>query len=447
MRVAERNLKLALLAAVFTAAPAFGQGEGDTVTVTVGGVSSEAGRVLANLCDSAQAVFCATYRAAAAASTAGTTLTFEGVAPGRYALTAFHDENGDGQAQIPPEGYAFGNGAAFPPTFETASIDVAGDTTAALSMTYIAGAPVGVAAGGSEGAAAPEGVVRTAVRENGLYGAFYRPATDEPVPAIVLLGGSEGGLDVISSMAPSFALEGYGVLALAYWGEQGLPQTLENIPLEYFDTAVSWLQSQPGVRGDAIGAMGWSRGSEAALLLAARNPAVRAVGGIAPSGVVWQGLDYADFANAEPTWTADGAPLAFLSTSAASYRPGDPMAPLFLDALPQGDARLEVEIPVEDIDGPVLLISGGADALWPSAVFAERIVARLARADFAYDVENLVYPDAGHVVFVGAPDSPMALGLGRQPNPMMGGSPETNAAAWADNWSKTVAFFDAALKN
>jgi hypothetical protein len=427
------------------AAPALAQ-QGHVVTVDVSGVRSDAGTVRANLCDN-ETMFCATYQASAAASTDGAELIFAGVAPGRYALVAFHDENGDGQAQIPPEGYAYGNGAGYPPAFDAASILVEGDAQARLDMTYIAGAAaMGLAPAGSTGAPAPDGVAKVDVRENGLYGAFYRPQTQDRVPAIILLGGSEGGIDTISAMATSFAQAGYGALALAYWGEVGLPQTLEAIPLEYFDAAVDWLQGRPGVQADSIGVMGWSRGSEAALLLGARNPAIKAVGAIAPSGIVWSGLDFADFVNVEAAWTADGAPLPFMTTDAALYVPGGAMTPMFEAAIAQADARPETEIPVERINGPVLLISGGDDALWPSATFAQRIQDRLKDAAFPHAVESLVYPEAGHVVFVGAPDGMMARTMGSMQNPMMGGSLEADAAAWADNWPRTLAFFEAALK-
>ena len=61
--------------------------------------------------------------------------------PGRYALSAFHDENDDGALDtnllgIPSEGYGFGNdaSAAFgPPSFEAAAVDV----DAALGVTTL----------------------------------------------------------------------------------------------------------------------------------------------------------------------------------------------------------------------------------------------------------------------------------------------------------------------
>ena len=67
------------------------------------------------------------------------------IAPGRYALSAFHDENDNGTLDtnllgIPSEGYGFGNdaGAAFgPPSFEAAAVDVdAASGVTALTLAY-----------------------------------------------------------------------------------------------------------------------------------------------------------------------------------------------------------------------------------------------------------------------------------------------------------------------
>ena len=69
----------------------------------------------------------------------------EDLAPGRYALSAFHDENDNGELDtnllgIPSEGYGFGNdaSAAFgPPSFEAAAVDVnAAPGATALTLAY-----------------------------------------------------------------------------------------------------------------------------------------------------------------------------------------------------------------------------------------------------------------------------------------------------------------------
>ena len=76
-----------------------------------------------------------------------------------------------------------------------------------------------------------------------------RPVRDDgrasPRPAVLVLGGSEGGLSR-NPTAELLASHGYDTLQLAYFGERGLPAELERIPLEYFVRALHWLAARPG---------------------------------------------------------------------------------------------------------------------------------------------------------------------------------------------------------
>ena len=75
----------------------------------------------------------------------GVTATFPGLAPGMYALAAYHDENGNGEFDrilfgIPLEGFAFSNGATpffGPPEFSDAAIELTGPVTdVTIPITY-----------------------------------------------------------------------------------------------------------------------------------------------------------------------------------------------------------------------------------------------------------------------------------------------------------------------
>jgi dienelactone hydrolase/uncharacterized protein (DUF2141 family) len=430
--------------------PAFAQTA--KVTLTVNDIPSSKGSVLATLCGDPTAAFpgaCMTHAGMADAMAGATTVTFEGVAPGRYAIQAFHDENADMQMNMPAEGYAFGNDASWPVTFESAAITVSGDTAAVVTLQRIPGAASAPqqSKAAARGAPAPDGATREDVRAGGLNAILYRPERTRLAPALIVLGGSEGGIQAASGVGAGFTRHGYAVLALAYFREEGLPQTLENIPLEYFDAAVDWLKAQPGIDPSAIGVIGGSRGSEAALLLASRRSDIGAVAAFAPSGIVWQGLNFSNPMNMGPAWTAGGNALPFVTPDGMAYRPGRPMKPMFDNVLDQATQRDETNIPVESINGPVLLVSGKADALWPSFEMGERVVARLKEKNFKHQVQHLSYDAAGHMVFAGDPSSANAASMARAPvSEMLGGTGEANMAAWKDNWPKVVAFFDAALK-
>ena len=148
-----------------------------------------------------------------------------------------------------------------------------------------------------------------------------------------------------------------------------------------------------------------------------------------------------------PAWTVDGKAIPFLRPDGRAYQPGGSMKPMFDNALTSADAHPDAAIPVEKINGPILLISGKADALWSSFEMSERTVRRLQAAHFKHDVTHLSYEGAGHLVFMGDPASAMALASQKaSPNPMLGGTGDANMAAWTDDWPKALAFFDKALK-
>ena len=232
------------------------------------------------------------------------------------------------------------------------------------------------------------------VRERGLVGMAYYPPGAGPHPAMIVLPGSQGGIPGPGAHAGGLASRGYVVLALAYFNAQGLPPLLQNIPLEYFATAVDWLKSQPSVEPARIGVLGTSRGGELALLLGATYPsAFRVVVANVPSNVVWPGLsDDSDVAGVDTERKA-GLGHASRFTSADLALSGRER---FLKRLQDTAAVARAEIPVERIDAPVLMFSAKDDQLWPSDIFAARAVERLRANHFKHPVEHYSYEQAGH---------------------------------------------------
>lgn len=291
------------------------------------------------------------------------------------------------------------------------------------------------------------GVQRIDVRERGLHGTFFTPAASGPRPTILIVGGSEGGLH--EGSAALLASHGFATLALAYFGIADLPSVLVEIPLEYFETALQWLQGRPEVDPECIGVMGGSKGGELALLLAATFPTIRLVVADAPSGVVWQGFDY----TARPprsSWTYKGEPLPCIPFSFGwkglvallSHRLfRKPMeARASFSGFDEDASLLETAtIPVEKINGPVLLLSGGDDRMWSAVELAQIVVDRLERSAFAHRCEHVSYPDAGHAV-LGIPSTP-TFATDVTTRFVLGGTPEANARAHMDAWPRVLAFF------
>jgi dienelactone hydrolase len=224
-----------------------------------------------------------------------------------------------------------------------------------------------------------------------LVAALYSPYDAKKLPGVIVLGGSEGGLP--RDKAALIASHGYVTLALAYFGTGTLKRELDRVPIEIVANAITWLSSQPCVDPKRLAIIGWSKGAELALLAALRNLAIQATIAIAPSSNVFQSIreDRAP----SSSWTFEGKELPY-----APYRPGDAFAvsrklidlyvPSFEAAPP------ESQIPVENITGPILLISGREDALWPSSRMADHIAARLKSLRHAIPVHNRQFDDAGH---------------------------------------------------
>ena len=288
---------------------------------------------------------------------------------------------------------------------------------------------------------APE-VLQVPVRVEGLRGTFFRPPGAGPHPCVLTLGGSSGGEVFALQTAALLASHGYASLSLAYFGQGDLPPALVNIPLEYFERAMIWLRQQEAVDGERMVVFGRSRGAELALLLGATFPRVRAVVAYALSSVLWAGFRDGQGVD-EPSWSYGGQPLPYLyprpsREQMATIFSQRPLAftPIFSHGLQDHDAVEVAAIPVERIQGPVLLVSGENDQLWPSSLMSDQVVERLARHGHPYPSAHRHYPDAGH--FLRPPHVPTT---GLESGALaLGGSSQGQAAANADAWVHVLTF-------
>jgi dienelactone hydrolase len=292
---------------------------------------------------------------------------------------------------------------------------------------------------------AGQGVRRREVAEDGVVGVLYEPGDGQGHPGIIVIGGSDGGFGEPEDAL--LASRGFAVLSLAYFGTRGVPPTLQNIPLEYFVRAVQWLRARPGVEPDGITLFGASRGAEAALMVAAVSSGVKAVVAVSPSHARWEGLN-ANRMPEGPAWTYHGKALPYIPNRigarfAARYvwdkLAGNPIptTPLFLENLADSAGVASAEIPVENIQGPVLLLSGDDDQVWPSSSMAERVISRLRQHRRPFRDEHLSYDGAGHWL-------PRAWvptrGSWRRMRWAIGGTAQGTARAHADSWPKILAF-------
>jgi uncharacterized protein (DUF2141 family) len=138
-----RHVALALLAAPLL----MGQGQNGSLTITITGIRNTNGALIACIhrdsqgfptCQKSQTAIRQTLRIS------GSTMTvrFNGLAPGTYAASVQHDEDGNGKLKtnfigIPKEGVGISNNPGGIPRWSRSQIQIGSGTAISIAMRYI----------------------------------------------------------------------------------------------------------------------------------------------------------------------------------------------------------------------------------------------------------------------------------------------------------------------
>lgn len=280
-----------------------------------------------------------------------------------------------------------------------------------------------------------------------IIGTVFEPSGDGTAPGVLVLHGSGGRPDTVR--ARLLASHGFVTAAIQYFGGEGQPDSLVGVPLETVETAIEHLGSHERVGGSQVGVVGTSKGGELALLAGARLDGVGAVVSVNGSGVAWEGIPGG--ANPFPgsSWTVDGDEVPYVpyardqsTWEAVLGSFSDPDPPFeYEQAYSQSfeeatsDTIADATIPVESIDGPVLLVSGGEDSMWDSVKLQQVAADRLTRHEHGYESDHLVYDHAGHAISV--PYLPTAnRSVGSQF--VFGGTQQGYARADRHHWPRAI---------
>jgi uncharacterized protein len=250
---------------------------------------------------------------------------------------------------------------------------------------------------------------------------YYPPSVESGNVAIMFFGGSEGGIP--NDDVKPFTTQGYPCIKVGYFGTKHTPDKLEMIPLEYFEKAIEMFKSQPEVKGKKIVVIGGSRGGELALLLASRYKQIEGVIAEKPSFPVFQGIP-----GPSSAWSYKGQPVPFVPY----YQPYDyskvvnnQWRELFELSLTQTDVVEKAMIKVEQINGPILILTGQEDTLCPSSQMGDMITNRLKENKFPHWYKHYAYENAGHSL---------------HENYLIGGTKDGNKKARIDSEQRIFAF-------
>jgi len=258
---------------------------------------------------------------------------------------------------------------------------------------------------------------------------YFPPSGNEKSIAIMFIGGSEGGLPTYYDIKKYTSI-GYPCYMVGYFGTKNTPDRLEMIPLEYLDNAISIFKTFPEVQDKKIIVYGGSKGGELALLLASTNKNIEGVIAAVPSSVVFQGLGGKFLSS----WSYKDEPVPFVPFAPYDYSKivNSQYVELYKFSLDQKEAVEKAIIHVEKINGPILILTGKDDTMWPSTQMGEMIIKRLEYRNFSFWYKHIAYENAGHTL---------------NENNMMGGTFDGNKNARMDAEQQILQFLNSLSEN
>ncbi|MCP4213750.1 MAG: hypothetical protein GY765_03790 [bacterium] len=168
---------------------------------------------------------------------------------------------------------------------------------------------------------------------------------------------------------------------------------------------------------------------------------------MSPGSVVFQGEGndpYTDIPKS--SWSFKGKPLPFVpwvkvESVVKQLMAKNPkqvaIAPCYLEGLKDEAAVSRAVIAVEKTNGPILLVSGEDDRMWPSALMCRMVEKRLKQHKFRYDYRNLEFKNSGHNI---SPPGYMITTGEEDEVYAMGGNPGNNAHAQDGTWKAILSF-------
>ena len=218
-------------------------------------------------------------------------------------------------------------------------------------------------------------------------------------PLIVAFGGGGGGNDwtrnYMKGKRDSLIEKGYSVLAIGYFKSNGTPKNLDRISLDAISDTIMNIAQNDKIDATKIALIGGSKGGELILNLASRFNHFNAVIAMSTSNVSFPAITWS--ANTS-SWTYKNKEVAYVPAPLKTISPalkGD-LYTAHSMMLENEQIVKKAEIAVENINCPILIMSGKDDDQWPATEMSDKIMERLKNNNFKYYKEHAIL-DGGHI--------------------------------------------------
>jgi dipeptidyl aminopeptidase/acylaminoacyl peptidase len=236
-------------------------------------------------------------------------------------------------------------------------------------------------------------------KQHGVVETILYLGDSDNQPLIVAFGGAEGAIDWhrnhMKTKRDSLIQKGYAILAIGYFNAEGTPKNLDRISLDAISDTIMSIAKNSKIDESKIALIGGSRGGELVLNLASRFNHFNAVIAMSTSNVSFPAITWSGNTS---SWTYKNKEVSYVPAGLNTISPaikGDLYTAHSL-MLKDEEAVKKAEIQVENINGPILILSGKDDDQWPATTMSNRIIERLKENNFKFYKEHIIL-DGGHI--------------------------------------------------
>lgn len=204
--------------------------------------------------------------------------------------------------------------------------------------------------------------------KNAWQGRLFFEEPTSPRPAIIVLSGSDGGIEKAQNIAMLLSNYGFVTMAISYFGMCKQPSNLNQIPIESIEEALQYLKRLEFVDASNIGIYGRSKGAELDLLSLTKYSGLKCAVLNSPSDRVYEGIRGKMNAK-HSSWTYEDKEVP--------YKPFRWIEVIKnkLFKIPMKDKTGIMEL--EKVKCPLLLISSFRDEVWNSFDAAMNILTKV----------------------------------------------------------------------
>lgn len=224
------------------------------------------------------------------------------------------------------------------------------------------------------------------------------PVSGRKDKVMIVVSGSEGGLEHAGKMAHYLQDHGIPALALGYFKTKHTSKHLVQVPLEIVKSVISYLVEKGYGK---IGISGTSKGAEYALAAAITFPKLSCVIVKTPSWFYGEGVKGRK-PSGTSSWSYQGKELPYTPYKTRKFH----MLKMLwkekeynlLEINTGKRVTADSVIPVEKIHAPILILSVSRDTIWPSKESGEKLALRLQENSFEYPYQHICYEHMSHMM-------------------------------------------------